>query len=137
MTSISVRPEDRLEGASNFNVWKARVLNILEEHDLDNFVINVIEEPSTNAGSTTFKKNQAKAKRIIFDSVKDNIMPIIAPLKTAKECFDTLICMRRRCPVKRGFLRTSFEPSRWRRMSLWHPSSQRSLRLEISWWSLV
>jgi hypothetical protein len=28
--------------------------------------------------------------RIIFDSVKDNIMPVIAPLKTAKECFDTL-----------------------------------------------
>ena len=62
MTSISVRPEDRLEGASNFNVWKARVLNILEEHDLDNFVFNAVEEPTTNAGRTTFKKNQAKAK---------------------------------------------------------------------------
>jgi hypothetical protein len=90
MSSISVRPEDRLEGASNFNVWKARVLNILEEYDLDNFVISTVEEPTTNAGRTTFKKNQAKAKRIIFDSVKDNIMPVIAPLKTAKECFDTL-----------------------------------------------
>jgi hypothetical protein len=90
MSSISVRPEDKLEGASNFNVWKARVLNILEEYDLDNFVTSTIEEPTSNTRRTTFKKNQARAKRITFDSVKDNIMPVIAPLKTAKECFDTL-----------------------------------------------
>ena len=45
MSSISVRPENRLEGASNFNVWKARVLNILEEYDLDNFVIGTVEGP--------------------------------------------------------------------------------------------
>ena len=62
MSSISVRPDDILEGASNFNVWKARVLNILEEHDLENFVFNTIEEPTTNAGRTTFKKNQAREK---------------------------------------------------------------------------
>jgi hypothetical protein len=90
MSSISVRPEDKLEGASNFNVWKAKVMNILEEYDLDNLVPSTVEEPTSNAGRTTFKKNQARAKRIIFDSFKDNIMPVIAPLKTAKECFDTL-----------------------------------------------
>jgi hypothetical protein len=89
MYSISVRAEDRLEGASNFNVWKARVLNILEEYDLDNFVISTVEEPTTNAGRTAFKKNQAIVKRIIFDSVKDNIMPVIAPQRTAKECFES------------------------------------------------
>ena len=74
MTSIYVRPEDRLEKASNFNLWKARILNILEEHDLDNFVFNTVEDPTTNAGRTAFKKNQGKEKRIIFDSVKVNIM---------------------------------------------------------------
>jgi hypothetical protein len=62
MSSISVRLEDRLEEVSNFNVWKARVLNILEEYDLDNFVTSTIEEPTSNAGRTTFKKNQARAK---------------------------------------------------------------------------
>ena len=62
MSSISGRPEDRLEGTSNFNVWKARVLNILEEHDLDNFVFNTVKEPTTNAEKTAFNKNQAKAK---------------------------------------------------------------------------
>ena len=90
MASISVRPEDRLEGTSNFNIWKARVFNILEEHDLNSFVTSVIEEPTTNARRTNYKKNQAKAKQIIYDSVKDNLMSMITPLKTTKEFFDTL-----------------------------------------------
>lgn len=87
----SVKPKDRLDGASNFYTWKARVINILEEHDLDGYVTNVVEEPSSNAGRTAFKKNQAKAKRIIFVSVKDHLMPVIVPLKTAKECFYRLV----------------------------------------------
>ena len=65
-------------------------MNILEEHDLDEYVSNVVEGPTTNARCTAFKKNQAKAKRIIYDSVKNNLMSVITPLKTVKECFDTL-----------------------------------------------
>ena len=90
MTSIFVQPEDRHQGTSNFNTWKERVLNILEEHDLDSLVTTMVEEPTTNEGEINFKKNQAKAKHIIFDSVKDNLMSAIIPLNTARECFDTL-----------------------------------------------
>ena len=90
MASISVRPEDRLEGTTNFNTWKARVNNILKEHDLDSFVTTMIEETTINVGRTNYKKNQAKEKRIIHDSVKDNLMSVITPLKTTTECFDTL-----------------------------------------------
>lgn len=107
MTSISVRTEDRLEGVSSFNMWKARILNILEEHDLDHFVTNVVEEPTSNAGRTAFKKNQAKAKRIIFDFVKDGIMTILTPLKTAKECFDTLTNLyEKKVPNQKRVLQT-------------------------------
>lgn len=87
-SSISVKAEDKLEGASKFNVWKLRVMNILQEHELDQFVTSVVEEPTSRAA---FRRNQAKAKRIIFDSVKDNIMPVMTPLMTAKECMDTLV----------------------------------------------
>ena len=90
MELISVRSKDQLEGTSNSNTWKARVMNILEEHDLDGYVSKVVEEPTSNAGRTTFKKNQAKTKHIIYDSMKDNLMHVITPLKTTKECFDTL-----------------------------------------------
>ena len=90
MESIFVRPKDSLEGISNLNAWKARVLNILEEHDLYRYVSIVMEDPASNADHIKFKKNQAKAKRIIYDSVKDNPMSVITPLKTTKECLDTL-----------------------------------------------
>ena len=44
-------------------------MNILEEHDLDGYVTSVVEEPSSNARRTAPKKNQAKAKRFIFEFV--------------------------------------------------------------------
>ena len=66
------------------NAWKDRVLNILEESDLDDFFNRVIEEPTTAQGRETFKKKQAKAKRDTFDLVKDNLIPIIAPLRATK-----------------------------------------------------
>ena len=90
MASSSVKKEDRLEEASNFNAWKSRVMNILEESDLDELVTKVVEEPTSNAGRTTFKKRQAKAKRVIFYSIKDSMMPLTGHLRIAKECFDAL-----------------------------------------------
>jgi hypothetical protein len=61
-SSISVRAEDRLEGATNFNVWKLWITNILQEHDLEQYVTTVVEEPMNNAGREAFRKSQAKAK---------------------------------------------------------------------------
>ena len=82
--------EERLEGSTNYNSWKARLMATQEENDLDDLVLNAIEGPTSNVGRIAFKKKQAKARRIIYDSVKETLMPTITPLKTAKECFDTL-----------------------------------------------
>ena len=87
----TIRPEDRLDGSSNFNKWEERLMAILEENDIDHYVTSVVEEPSSNAGRTTYKKNQEKARRIIYNYVKENLMPVITPLKIAKECFETLV----------------------------------------------
>ena len=90
MATNTFRLEERLEGSTNYNSWKARLMATLEEDDLDDLVLNDIEEPTTNVGRVALKKKQAKARRIIYDSVKEILMPTITPLKTAKECFDTL-----------------------------------------------
>ena len=90
MATNTFRPEERLEGSSNYNSWKARLMATLGENDLDDLVLNDIEEPATNAARVAFKKKQAKARRIIYDSVKETLTPTITPLKDAKECFDTL-----------------------------------------------
>jgi hypothetical protein len=90
-SSISVRANDRLEGATNFNVWKLRITNILQEHDLSQYVTIVVEEHTTNARRAAFRKIQAKAKQIIFDSVKGSIMSAMTSLMTIKDCMDTLV----------------------------------------------
>jgi hypothetical protein len=54
-------------------------------------VTTVVEEPTNNAGRVTFRKSQAKAKQIIFDSVKESIIPAMTSLMTAKDCMDTLV----------------------------------------------
>ena len=86
-----IRSEDRLEGSSNFNNWKARIIAILEENDLDQYMIIEVIEPTSATGWDSFKRNQGKARRVIYDYVKENIMPIITPLKIVKECYDTLV----------------------------------------------
>jgi hypothetical protein len=90
-SSISIKAKDRLEGASNFTVWKLRIMNILLEHELEQYVTTVMEEPTSNVERAAFRKSQAKAKRIIFDSDKDKIMPAMTLLMTAKDCMDTLV----------------------------------------------
>ena len=79
-----------LKGSANYNSWKARLIATLEENDLDDLVLNDMEEPTSNVARVAFKKKQAKARRIIYDSVKETLMSTITPLKTAKEWFDTL-----------------------------------------------
>ena len=53
----TLRFEDRLDGAPNFNTSKARVLNLLEECDLDGYVISAVQEPADDNGKIAFKKN--------------------------------------------------------------------------------
>ena len=84
MATNTFRPEENLEGSTNYNSWKARFTAILEENDLDDLVFNTIEEPTSNAGRIAFKKEQAKARRIIYDLVKETLMPTITSLKIAK-----------------------------------------------------
>ena len=77
MTSISMRPKDQLEGTSNFNTRKVITLNILEENDLDSYISNIVEAPKSNVGCIAFKKNQSRAKWIIYYLVKNNLMLMI------------------------------------------------------------
>ena len=57
MATNIFRPEEKLEGSTNYNSWKARLTTILEENDLDELVFNTIEEPA----SIAYKKKQAKS----------------------------------------------------------------------------
>ena len=100
------KPEEKLQGSANFNSWKARLKTILEENDLDDIVFNVSKEPTSNAGRLPYKKKQGKARRIIYDYVKETVMPNSTALKTAKECFDTLANLyEKKAPIQKRVLK--------------------------------
>lgn len=65
-------------------------MNTFAEFDLDDLVTRDLEEPTSSASKYAFRKKQAKVKRIIYDSIKDSMMPMLQPLSTVKECMDAL-----------------------------------------------
>ena len=79
-----------VQGSSNFVAWKAWILNTFVEFDLDDIITRNLEEPTAVTTRAAYRKKQAKAKRLIFESIKDSMMPLVQSLPTAKECMDTL-----------------------------------------------
>jgi len=61
----------------------------LEEIDLLDYEKD-LSKPHRDEEKTKFKKEQAKVKRILAESIKDNLIPYITELKTPKEMFDAL-----------------------------------------------
>ena len=66
---ISMKVEDRLEGASNFISWKSRVLLLLEENDLLQCVNEKVPDLEAEEDKPHWRKNHAKARRILVATV--------------------------------------------------------------------
>ena len=66
--------DENLEGAENFRAWKYMIMLILQEHDLDKFVKEEVKEPKEVEAKSKHKKDMIIAKRIIVESIKDNLI---------------------------------------------------------------
>jgi hypothetical protein len=86
----SLRVEDRLVGATNFGSWKTRILFMLDGNKIQNYVKEYVSEPKSAKEKARHKKNEAKAKRILIDSIKYHLIPHIADLKT---CQENVLCL--------------------------------------------
>ena len=79
---FGLRVEDRLDSATNFSPWKARISLILEEDELWDIVhsttTNPVVVPADAVDKAAFMKRDVKARRIILDVVKDHIIPHIS-----------------------------------------------------------
>ena len=82
--------DENLEGAENFRAWKYRIMLILQENDLDRFVNEKVKEPKEAESKSKYKKDMIIAKRIIADSIKDNLIPHVSWSGIPKEMFDAL-----------------------------------------------
>jgi hypothetical protein len=87
----TLKIEDRLEGATNFQAWKARVILLLEKNDLKEYVEGVIPSLIDLQELTSHKKKEVKAKRMFLESMKDHLIPHIAKKNSAKELYETLV----------------------------------------------
>jgi hypothetical protein len=72
MAVAGLRFEDRLDGASNFVPWKARVTLLLMENGLWDFA-NTIVTPSTDPKNlATHELKDVKSRQIILDAMKED-----------------------------------------------------------------
>jgi hypothetical protein len=87
----TLKLENMLEGETNFQDWKARVLLLLEENYLKEYVESVVVDPTDPQWLTTHKKKEVKAKRVLLESVKDHLIPHIVEKTTTKNMYDSFV----------------------------------------------
>ncbi|KAH9322750.1 hypothetical protein KI387_017389 [Taxus chinensis] len=104
MASAGLRDQDKLDGASNFGVRKARISLLLEENGIKEYVTTVVSVPTDATQLLAYKKEDAKARRLILDGVKDHIVPHIAELDTAKTMWDAIMNLYQNATTNRKLI---------------------------------
>jgi hypothetical protein len=90
MPDTSLKFEDRLDGASNFLFWKARIALLFKECDLWGIIEKVVHVP-TYATLNEAHEKDIKAQRVIMDAMKDHLIPHLAEKQLAREMFKALM----------------------------------------------
>jgi hypothetical protein len=87
--TYSMKLENKLDGDSNFRVWKTRIDLILAKNKVLDIVKPKFEErkekePQNVATMEKFKDGDINAMSIIMESIKDHLIPYISPLDSSK-----------------------------------------------------
>ena len=125
--------EGRLDGLSNFSIWKARILIVLEAYNLRNHAEQTLATPIDADHLRKHKEVVGHAKRLIMDSIKDYILPHIVDKKMANELWKALTSLSEGKSIQRKMLletqMRSFMMAKGEDMSI---SSSNCSRSEIS-----
>jgi len=62
----------------------------LEENDLLKLVSEKVPEPNVEEDKSRWRKSDARARRILVDSVRDHLVSQISQKKTTRKMFKTL-----------------------------------------------
>ena len=90
MAVNGMRHQDKLDGASNFFIWKARILAILDKHRVKDYALKTVVVPVDPDTNDKYEEAMAKPKCMILDGVKDHIIPHIVDKNIANEMWRTL-----------------------------------------------
>ena len=67
--------DENLEGADKFWAWKYIISLVLEKNELDSYINEEVPVPEGDEAKALHKKKLVMAKRIIADSIKDDLIP--------------------------------------------------------------
>ena len=81
---------EKLEGDDNFWAWKYRISLVLEENELDSYIMEEVPVLEGDEAKALHKKKLVEAKWITVHSIKDHLIPQLSSLNTPKEMFDSL-----------------------------------------------
>ena len=104
MARYGLRDQDRLDDMSNYVIWRARILSVLDEYGLKEHVENVLVVPTDADPLKKYEENQARTKRLIIDGVKDHVIPHIASKNTTNDMWIALETMYQGRSVQRKVL---------------------------------
>jgi len=85
-----LRDQDRLDGASNFVIWKARILAVLDKNCIKDYVLKMVAVPVDVEPLKKYEEVQAKAKCMILDGVKDHVISHIVEKDIVREMWEAL-----------------------------------------------
>ena len=84
-----MKVEDHFDGATKFISWKSRVL-ILGENDLLKLVNEKVPEQDVEEDKSHWRKNDARARIILINLVRDHSVPQILQTKMTMKMFKNL-----------------------------------------------
>ena len=104
MAPHGIRDQVRLDGLSNFAIWRARILVVMEAYDLREHAEKVLATPTYAKLLEKHNEASTHAKRFIMDGVKDHVVPHIAEKAMTHEMWEALTTLYQGRSVQRKML---------------------------------
>jgi len=86
MAMNGLRDWDKLDGASNFVVWKARILSIPDRHRIKAFALRIVAIPVDLDNNEKYEEAMAKAKCITLMGSRIMWSNILLRRKRKRKC---------------------------------------------------
>lgn len=104
MAPQGLRDQDRLDGLSNFAVWKAKILVVMEAYGLREHAEKVLAMTTNADLLKNHEEVVTHAKRFIMDGVKDHVVPHITEKTMAHDMWVALTSLYEGRSVQRRML---------------------------------
>ena len=85
MARYGLRDQDRLDGMSNYVIWRGKILSVLDEYGLKDHAEKVLIVPTDADPLKKYEENQERTKHLSIVGVKNHVIPHIAGKTTTND----------------------------------------------------